>query len=121
VVRHARAEEPGTAVLAVGGKRGAAYEPSAWEDVFAAERHRATGDYEAMVSELEEALARRPEHPRILYGLAAAQALAGRGDDALAHLRRALELRPDYAPWVREDADLRSLRDHPGWPLREEA
>lgn len=116
VVRHARAEEHGTAVLAVGGPRGSAYEPSAWEDVFAAERHRASGDFDAMVAELEEALARRPDHPRLLYGLAAAEALAGRRDDAIAHLRRALELRPDFEPWVREDADLASLRDHADWP-----
>ena len=32
VKRHARAEEPETAVLAVGGPREAAYEPSPWED-----------------------------------------------------------------------------------------
>ena len=31
VKRHARAEEPDTSVLAVGGPRGAAYEPSPWE------------------------------------------------------------------------------------------
>ena len=31
VKRHARAEEPGTTVLAVGGPRGRAYEPSPWE------------------------------------------------------------------------------------------
>jgi mannose-6-phosphate isomerase-like protein (cupin superfamily) len=37
VKRHARADEPGTQVLAVGGPRSEAYEPSPWEDVFAAE------------------------------------------------------------------------------------
>jgi quercetin dioxygenase-like cupin family protein len=37
VKRRAHAEEPQTAVLAVGGPRGAVYEPPAWE----AERHRA--------------------------------------------------------------------------------
>lgn len=117
VTRHARAEEPGTTVLAIGGPRDGKYEPSAWEDVFAAERHRASGDHEAMVAEMEDALARRPDHPRLLYGLACAEALAGRSERALAHVRRALELRPDWADHMRQDEDLVSLRDLPGWPL----
>lgn len=117
VVRHARAEEPGTAVLAVGGPRGAAYEPSPWEDFFAAERHRTAGDYDAYADELDEALARRPDHPATLYNLACAEALAGRADDALRHLRRALELRPDLADRAREDGDLASLRGRSDWPL----
>ena len=63
VKRHARAEEPGTSVLAIGGPRGAVYEPSAWEDYFTAERHRTAGDYDAYLAELEAALERRPDHP----------------------------------------------------------
>jgi hypothetical protein len=117
VVRHARAEEAGTAVLAVGGPRGAAYEPSAWEDVFAAERHRQAGDFEAMVAEMEDALARRPDHPRLIYGLASAEALAGRPESALEHLRKTLELRPDWEPFIRDDEDFASLRVLPGWPF----
>lgn len=116
VVRHARAEEPGTSVLAVGGPREAAYEPSAWEDVFAAERHRSTGDYVAMIEELEASLARRPDRPRVLWALAAAEALAGRSNAALGHVGRVLELRPDWAEHVRADEDLTSLHGLPGWP-----
>lgn len=116
VKRHARAEEPGTAVLAIGGPRGSAYEPSAWEDRFAAEVHRASGDYEAMVNEIAAGLERHPDDPGTLYDLACAEALAGRPDDALEHLRRALELRPEWADHAREDGDLVSLHDLPGWP-----
>ncbi len=64
VKRHARAEEPETAVLAVGGPREAAYEPSPWEDCFAAEQHRAAGDYEAYAEELEDASSSIPTIPR---------------------------------------------------------
>jgi mannose-6-phosphate isomerase-like protein (cupin superfamily) len=117
IKRHARAEEPGTAVLAVGGPRDAAYEPSAWEDAFAAERHRVSGDYDAMVTEFEDGLTRHPEHPMLIYGLACAEALAGRTEDALGNLRRALELEPKWADHARQDTDLDSLRDHPDWPL----
>lgn len=117
VRRHARAEEDGTSVLAVGGPRDAAYEPSPWEDFFAAERHRNAGDYEAYVAELEEADQRRPDHPGTLYNLACAEALAGRPDDAMVHLRRALELKPEWSAEAAKDEDFVMLRDRPDWPL----
>ncbi|HUF02044.1 MAG TPA: hypothetical protein VMN35_06435, partial [Gaiellaceae bacterium] len=109
VVRHATADEPQTTVLAVGGPRGAPYEPSPWEDVFAAERHRAAGDYEAMIAELEGALRRRPDRPRVLWALAVAETLAGRTDDALGHVGRVLELRPEWTEHLRVDDDLAPL------------
>ena len=117
VRRHAKAEEPGTAVLAIGGPRDAAYEPSAWEDFFAAERHRNAGDHEEYARELADAAARRPDHPATLYNLACAEALSGRHDDAVAHLRRALELDPRAAEWAHGDDDFAALRDRPDWPL----
>lgn len=117
VKRHARASEPETTVLAVGGPRGGAYEPSPWEDFFAAERHRSTGDYDAYAAELADALERRPDHPATLYNLACAESLAGRHDAAIEHLRRALELRPDLADLARGDDDLTPLRDRSDWPL----
>jgi tetratricopeptide (TPR) repeat protein len=116
VRRYARAEEPGTQVLAVGGRRGKAFEPSPWEDFFAAEPLRASGDHEAYVAALASALVKRPDHPATLYNLACAEALAGRTDDALAHLRRALELKPEWAEMAQKDDDFASVRDAPGWP-----
>jgi len=116
VKRHARAEEPGTQVLAVGGRRGEGFEPSPWEDFFAAEPLRAAGDYDAYVAALASALVKRPDHPATLYNLACAEALAGRADDALAHLRRALELKPEWAEMAQKDDDFASVRDAPDWP-----
>ena len=72
---------------------------------FAAERHRNAGDYEAYVAELAEADQRRPDHPGTLYNLACAEALAGRPDDAVAHLRRALELKPEWSGEAAKDED----------------
>jgi tetratricopeptide (TPR) repeat protein len=116
VRRHARAAEGETAVLAVGGPREGAYEPSPWEDFFAAERHRDAGDYDSYVTELESALERRPDHPATLYNLACAESLAGRLDAALYHLGRAIELKPDFAEHARTDEDLAPLRSLSGWP-----
>jgi tetratricopeptide (TPR) repeat protein len=115
VKRHARAEEPGTAVLAVGGPRDAAYEQSAWEWAFAAERHRGTGDYEAMAAEIAAGLELYPDNPSLLYDLGCAEALAGRLDDALAHVKQALALKPDWAEHAQEDPDLVEVRKLPGW------
>lgn len=115
--RHARAEERNTHVLAIGGPRDEAYEPSPWEDVFAAEPLRVAGDYEAYAAALERALAERPDHPATLYNLACAESLAGRADAAVEHLRRAIELRPELEAWAREDEDLLPLRGHAAWPL----
>jgi hypothetical protein len=107
MTRFARADEPQTSVLAVGGPRGHVYEPPAWE----AERHRATGDFDMMADELAAAVARRPDHPGLLYALACAEALAGRRDDAIGHVRRAIELRPTLAEAARTNEDLASIRD----------
>ena len=119
VKRHARAEEPDTSVLAVGGPRDAAYEPSPWEESFAAERHRGGGDYEAMAADIAKGLEQHPDNPALLYNLGCAEALAGRPEDALEHVRRALELKPEWANMAGKDEDLVSVRGLPGWPLGE--
>ena len=119
VKRHARAEEPGTSVLAVGGPHDGAYEPSPWEHSFAAEKHRVSGDFEAMATEIARGLEQHPDNPGLLYKLGCAEALAGRPEDALLHVRRALELKPEWEEVAREDEDLVTLRELPGWPVRE--
>jgi quercetin dioxygenase-like cupin family protein len=117
VRRYARAEEPNTSVLAVGGPRNAVYEPSAWEDYFAAERHRVAGDYDAYLRELEEAATNRPEHPATLYNLACAEALAGRPEDAVTRLQHVLVLKPEWTEMAAKDDDFASLRGLPGSPV----
>ena len=77
VKRHARAEEPGTSVLAIGGPRGAAYEPSPWEDYFAPSAI-APPATTTRTRRARGRSRRRPDHPATLYNLACAEALAGR-------------------------------------------
>ena len=117
VKRHARAEEPDTAVLAIGGPRDDVYRPSAWEHSFAAERHRAAGDYEAMAAEIAAGLEQHPDNPSLLYDLGCAEALAGRLEDALEHVQRALEQKPEWAEHAGQDPDLEEVRKLPGWAL----
>jgi tetratricopeptide (TPR) repeat protein len=117
VKRHARADEAGTQVLAVGGPRFEAYVPSPWEDYFAAERHRNAGDLDAYLAELRDALVRRPDHPATLYNVACAEALTGNTEDAIAHLGRALELKPEWAEMAGQDDDLAPLHGMTGSPI----
>ena len=119
VERHARAEEPGTAVLAIGGKPGEAYSPSAWEWYFYAERFRPNEDWDGAIAFLEEGAEQYPDHAGMLYALGCFEALAGRTDDALEHVRRAVELHPGFADWAQKDDDLASIRDLPGFPRTE--
>jgi tetratricopeptide (TPR) repeat protein len=117
VKRHARAEEPNTAVLAVGGPRDAPYEPSAWEWSFAAERHRQRGDYEAAAAEIASGLELYPDNASLIYDLGCAEALAGRLDDALGHVKQALAQKPEWKDHAEKDPDLVEVRKLDGWPL----
>jgi hypothetical protein len=111
--RAAVALEPGTTVLAVGGKPGEAYEPSAWEWFFAASPHRDRGEFREGAALIRDGLEQRPDHPALHYHLSYFEALAGNRDAALDHLRRAVELRPEARAWAREDEDFAPLRDDP--------
>jgi tetratricopeptide (TPR) repeat protein len=109
VKRYARAEEPGTTVLAVGGKPGQ-HELSAWEFFFAAYAYADAGDVERGLAEIDAGLEEKPEHPPLLYHRACLLTRAGRLDEARPALERALELDPELRKWADEDDDLAPLR-----------
>ena len=111
VRRYAQAAEPGTTVLAIGGKPGEAYTPSAWEWYFEAERFREPLDTEAALRLMDEANERFPDHAGVAYSTACWLALAGRDEEALTTLRHAVELDPRTREWAANDDDLASIRD----------
>jgi tetratricopeptide (TPR) repeat protein len=104
------------AVLAIGGKPGEAFEVSAWETWFAAAPLAEAKRWDEVIAIYNDALAEKPDHPALLYNLACMEALAGHGDDALAHLQRAVELRPEFAETAAEDEDFASIKDDPRFP-----
>jgi tetratricopeptide (TPR) repeat protein len=112
VERYAVAEEPGTTVLAIGGKPGG-HETSAWEYFFAAYSHAERGDFERAIADIQEGLAEQPDSAPLHYHLACIECRAGRLDDARQHLDRALELDPGLRKWADEDEDLAPLRSPP--------
>jgi len=51
------------------------------------------------------------EDPLVLYNLACYESLDGRADDAVAHLRRAIELDPSYRQLAENDSDFDAIRE----------
>ena len=114
VNRTAFAEEADTAVLAIGSRVGQPYEAGGWE--VWAEFHPAyeAGDYPAVIERARETL-EASGYATPLYNLACCEALTGRKEDAIAHLRVALETRPSLRDVATRDTDLDSLRDEPAF------
>ena len=54
-------------------------------------------------------------YPMPMYNLACCEALAGRKEDAMEHLRRAIERRPQLKELAREDSDFDAIREEPGF------
>lgn len=114
--RGALAAEAGTVVLVVGSPRDEAYTPSPWEASAQAALYARAGDVARARAAVAESLEHHPDHGRVLYNVACAEALLGDRDTALEHLARATELEPESREWAREDDDLESLRDDPRFP-----
>ncbi len=115
--RQAAATEADTTVLVVGGEPGSALPPAPYEYWYAAEPHYIAGEYDRGIEVLAEGLAHHPDAPGLNYQLACYHALAGHRDEALRHLRTALEHSDGrIAGWAADDADLDSIRDDPGFP-----
>jgi hypothetical protein len=113
VKRGAHAEEPGTTVLALGGKPGEVFEVSPWEYYFAAIPAFMDKDYRRGIEIVGEGLERYPDNPSVLYTLACFESLAGETDSALGHLRLAATHEPRVADWAKDDSDLDPIRSDP--------
>jgi Flp pilus assembly protein TadD len=106
-----------TTALAVGGTPGRAYEVSPWEWVAEAIPAWRAGDYTGARRTIENGLREHPDNPSLLYDLACAEALDGEPEAAVDHLRRAVELKPEYAEDAQKEEDFASIRDHPRFPI----
>jgi mannose-6-phosphate isomerase-like protein (cupin superfamily) len=114
--REAVAEEPGTTVLAIGGRVGEPYVVSPWEYYFGGYRLRLQGQPSEELALLDEGLERYPEHGSMLYAKACALAVAGERDEALGFLSRAIARDERARAWAAGDEDFASLRDDPRFP-----
>jgi tetratricopeptide (TPR) repeat protein len=113
VQRGASAREAGTTVLAVGGRPGDVYQPRAWEVNAQMPALFDSGEHEKAKEVLTRALGKYEDNSGILYNLACAEALMGNADEAIEHLKAALEGHPAYAESAREDPDFELIRSDP--------
>ena len=113
--RKAVAREAGTTVLAIGAKPGEAYKPLGWEWSAEAFPFFQSGEPERAYEILAAANEKHPDSSSVLYNLACAEALLGKKDEAVEHLRRAVELYDGFAEYARDDPDFDSIRGHPGF------
>jgi len=113
VKRGAVAEEAGTLILGMGGKRGEAFAVSGWETSFAAYGYHRKGETERGVQLLREAVEREPGSWQGHYHLACLSALAGHREDALEHLASAVELDGEASRWASDDDDFAAVREEP--------
>lgn len=111
VRRGAMAEEDGTIVLVVGGTPGEAYEVSAWEAAADAYPHWREGDHAKAVEILRSVVGAHPDAGIVLYNLACAETLLGEQEDALGHLRRAIQLEERFREYARTDEDFDAVRE----------
>ena len=108
--------EHGTTVLVLGGVPGRAFQASPWEAWLEATPHLDAGEPERGIEVFERTLAIYPGNPNVLYNLACFEALAGRTDDALAHLAEAVEGDPRTREWAQTDSDFDAIRSDPRFP-----
>jgi tetratricopeptide (TPR) repeat protein len=113
--RTAFAEEPGTTVVAMGATIGKAYVPVGWEVWAEVNPLYEAGDYAAAADRALELVREHPEYVAPLYNLACCESLAGRPDDAIKHLRRAIDAWEPFRELAAKDSDFDPIRDEPGF------
>jgi mannose-6-phosphate isomerase-like protein (cupin superfamily) len=115
--RGAIAAEDGTALLAVGAKPGIVFEPSLWEEVFAAVTYAEQGDLDRGRRLIKAAIERSPDSWQGYYNSACIEARWGDPETAIAHLARAVELNEESTKnSAATDTDFDSIRDRPDYP-----
>jgi tetratricopeptide (TPR) repeat protein len=109
--RKAVAREERTTILAAGGRPGSAFEPSTWERSARALGYWGTREFDKAVAELSAVAEKHPDDAGVLYNLACAESMEGRAEDAVAHLRRAIELDSSFRKLAEKDSDFDPIRE----------
>lgn len=107
--RKATAKDASTTILVVGGTPGKAYEPAPEEarEAFAA---YAEGDYETAIAKQRIVIEKRPDDPVAHFNAGCFAARAANADEAIEHLRRAVEINERVKELMATDEDLDNIR-----------
>ena len=109
-MRKATANDEGTTILVIGGTPGKAYEPTPAEAREALAAYN-EADYETAVAKQLVVIDKRPNDPVAHFNAGCSTARAGRADEAIEHLRRAVEINERIKELIATDEDLDSIRD----------
>src|SRR4051795_9215105 len=110
VKRTAFAEESGTTIVALGGTPGKAYESHGGELWMPLHHLYESGRYAEAADRGRESIEAHPEYAGPLYNLACCESLAGRTDDAIEHLRLAIDGNEAFRSLAVEDTDFDPIR-----------
>jgi tetratricopeptide (TPR) repeat protein len=113
--RSAVAREPGTTLLGIGGRPGEPYRETPGEAMADFYPLHGEGEHEHAADVCRQVLTRYPGNPLALFNLGCCEALLGRKDDAIAHVREAVDAAPSLRENARTDTDLDSLRAEPAF------
>lgn len=108
--RKATANEDGTTILVVGNTPGKAYEPEPEEHGEAMAAY-SEGDYEGALAKQLVVVEKRPKDPVAHFNAGCFAARAGHADEAIEHLRRAVEINDRVKELMATDEDLDSIRE----------
>jgi tetratricopeptide (TPR) repeat protein len=108
--RKATATAEGTTILVVGGTPGEAYEPAPEEAAEAFAAYNA-GDYETAMAKQLVVVEKKPGDAVAHFNAGCFAARAGRADEAIECLRRAVEINERIRELIATDEDLDSIRE----------
>ena len=112
--RGAIAAEDGTAVLAVGAKPGVVFEPSPWEEIFAAFSYAEKGEIDRAREMIGRAVEQNPDQWQGHFNAACFEIVYGDKEMGIAHLQRAHGIDPErVAEAAAKDTDFDPVRDDP--------
>ena len=115
VKRTAFAEEPGTTLVAIGGTPGQAYEPHGYEVWAPLRPFYEAGEYAEVADRGRQVIEEHPEYPFVIYNVACCESLAGRTEDAIVHLRLAIDGSEQFRSYARGDTDFDPIREEPAF------
>ena len=85
------------------------------ERVYAATVALNSGDHNGALDHLQRALSEDPESDHAHYIMAVALGMRQRMDEAIEHLKQAIALNRENRSLARQDPDLETVREHPGF------
>jgi Cupin domain len=113
--RTASATQDGTTIILVEGTPGRGYDARGWELWAPLAPLYQAGGYAEVADRLADVVAASPQYPMLFFNLACCESRCGRTDDALVHLRHAIEMSEEFRASAKTDSDLDPIRDQPAF------